>query len=187
MENNNKTSWRKNLDSRYISGEDLVSGLRGFKPEMVVVIERFSDTDTFDQTTQKTAIKTGFYLRELNGQMLHKPLILNKKNAEYCEKEFKSIYMEDWIGKPIVLYAQADKRFGHVARFKKYYPQAHKTVEPPKPVEVNVDEIVLQIELITELPQLAQYWSGLDIPTKNIEAILKAKDKRKSELENGNS
>ncbi len=183
----NKTHWKKNLDSRYISGEDLISGLHGLKPEMVVTIERFNDAETFDQNTQQKLVKTGFYLREVGGNMLHKPIILNNTNAKYCEKEFKTPFMEDWIGKPIVLYAQADKRFGHVARFKKYYPQAHKTVEPPKPVEVNVDEIVLQIELITELPQLAQYWSGLDIPTKNIEAILKAKDKRKSELENGNS
>jgi hypothetical protein len=50
-----------------------------------------------------------------------------------------------------------------------------------------VDEIVLQIELITELPQLAEYWKGLGGETQKIQAILKAKDKRKSELENGNS
>lgn len=183
-----KTHWKKNIDSRYISGEDLISGLRGFKPEMVVLIERFTDSETFDQSTQAKLTKTGFYLRELNGQMLHKPLILNSTNAKYCEKEFKTPFMEDWIGKPIVLYAMPDKRFGHVARFKKYYPQAHKTAEPVKTIELDeIQKIVLQIELITELPQLAEYWSGLDIPTKNIESILKAKDKRKSELENGNS
>jgi len=182
-----KTSWRKHLDSRYISGEDLVSGLRGFKPEMIVIIERFTDSETFDQNTQTKSIKTGFYLRELNGQMLHKPLILNSTNAKYCEKEFKTPFMEDWIGKPIVLYAMPDKRFGHVARFKKYYPQAHKAAEPVKPVEVDEAAIIEQFQLITELPQLAEYWKGLGGDIQKIEAILKAKDKRKSELENGNS
>ena len=182
----NKTHWKKNIDSRYISGEDLISGLRGLKPEMVVIIERFTDSETFDQSTQAKLTKTGFFLRELNGQMLHKPLILNSTNAKYCEKEFKTPFMEEWIGKPIVLYAMPDKRFGHVARFKKYYPQAHKA---PEPVQPNFDEVVLQIELLTELPQLAEYWKQLPKAIADNQTVIAAKDKRKKELEvaNGNS
>lgn len=115
------THWKKNNDSRYISGEDLQSGLNGLKPEMVVVIERFQDAETFDQTTNSKKTKTGFFLKELNGKSIYKPVILNNTNAKFCVNEFKSEYMENWLNKPFILYAAIDKRHGYVARFKKYF------------------------------------------------------------------
>lgn len=48
-----KTHWKKNNDSNFISGEDLISGLKGLKPEMVVVIEKFNDAESFDQKKTK--------------------------------------------------------------------------------------------------------------------------------------
>lgn len=120
----NLTHWKKNNDSKYISGEDLKSGLKGLKNEMVVIIDRFEDAETFDQNNQKKIIKTGFHLKELNGTPVYKPVILNNTNATFCVKEFGSEFMEHWLNKPFVLYAQADKRHGFVARFKKYYAPA---------------------------------------------------------------
>ncbi len=123
----NKTHWKKNNDPKYISGEDLKDGIeigKGLAPEMVVIIDRFEDSETFDQNQNAKVIKTGFWLKDLNGNKIYKPVILNNTNADFCIKEFKSQFMEDWLNKPLVLYARPDKRHGYVARFKKYYPPA---------------------------------------------------------------
>ena len=115
-----KTHWKKNNDSRYISGEDLQASLHGLKPEMTVTIERFSDTDTFDQNTQAKKTATGLFLKEVNGTSLYKPVILNATNARFFTKETGSPFMEDWVGVPVTLFALKDSRHGYVVRFKKY-------------------------------------------------------------------
>lgn len=116
----NKTHWKKNLDSRYISGEDLNAELNGLKKEMVVIISNFKDAETFDQKTQETKLRSGLFLKTLDGKDVYKPAILNATNAKFFIKEFGSEYLEDWTGKPITMYAQADKRHGFVVRFKSY-------------------------------------------------------------------
>lgn len=115
-----KTHWKKNNDSAFISGEDLKSSLKGLKPEMIVVIEKFKDDVTFDQNKQAKVTVSALYLKEVGGSMLYKPVILNKTNAKFFVKETGSEFMEDWLGKPVILNAVADSRHGFVVRFKKY-------------------------------------------------------------------
>lgn len=128
------THWKKNNDSRYISGEDLHNGItlnKGLKPSMVVTIEKFEDSETFDQNQQSKVTKTGFWLKDVEtGKMLYKPLILNNTNADFCIKEFNSEFLEHWLNKPVVLYAKQDRRHGYVARFRKHIPKKKKTISP---------------------------------------------------------
>jgi len=116
----NKTHWKKNLDSRYISGEDLQSGFKGLKQEMIVCIEKTNEGKTFDKKKQDDVVVSALYLKEVNGNSLYKPVVLNKTNARFFIKEFSSEYIEDWIGKPVIMYAQKDSRHGYVVRFKTY-------------------------------------------------------------------
>lgn len=171
MEITNLTHWKKNNDSRYISGEDLKSGLNGLKPEMVVVIDSFQDSETFDMKAQKTITRTGFWLKELNGNKIYKPVILNNTNANFCAKEFKSDFMEHWIGKPFVLFAQADKRHGFVARFKKYYPPAISDVTA-----------LATIKASTTLTELQTNWKKLTPQEQALPTVLALKDQLKTEL-----
>jgi len=166
-----KTHWKKNNDSRYISGEDLMSRLKGLKPEMHVVIDRFEDAETFDQTTQSKSVKTGFFLKELNGESVYKPVILNNTNAKFCVKEFGSDFMEDWLNKPLVVYAMPDKRHGFVARFKKYYP--------PSISDVNALTILNQS---TSLIELQYNWSKLNKQEQALPTVMALKDKLKNSL-----
>lgn len=115
-----KTLWRKNLDSKYISGEDLMLGVKGLKPEMIVELVRFNDDKTFDKNKAADVMVSALYLKEIGGANLYKPVILNKTNAKFFVKETGSDYIEDWIGRPVVMFAQKDSRFGHVVRFKTY-------------------------------------------------------------------
>jgi hypothetical protein len=114
-----KTHWKKNIDSRYISGEDMQSGLRGLRPEMMVKLTKSNDATTFDKQKNEDIIKTALWLTDLKtGNMIYKPAILNTTNAQFFIKEFGSEYIEDWQDKPVIMYAKPDKRHGYVVRFK---------------------------------------------------------------------
>ena len=115
-----KIHWRKNLDSKYMCGEDLNSSLKGLKPEMVVCIERFNDDKTFDKNKSADVVVSALYLKEVNGSALYKPVILNKTNARFFIKETGSEFIDDWIGRPVTMFAQKDSRHGYVVRFKAY-------------------------------------------------------------------
>lgn len=173
----NLTHWKKNNDSRYISGEDLQNGEvlnKGLKKEMVVVIEKFEDSKTFDQQSQSEAIKTGFWLKELNGKTLYKPCILNNTNAKFCIEEFKSEFMEHWINKPFVLYALPHKRHGFVARFKKYYAPATVT-------DVNA---LTKLNLVTSKEDFKIVWANLTTEEKRLTTVISKKDELIKKYEN---
>jgi hypothetical protein len=168
------THWKKNNDSRYISGEDLHNGIimgKGLRPEMVVFIDSFEDVKTFDKKQKEEIIKTGFNLTELNGSKLYKPVVLNNVNASFCIKEFKSEFMEHWLNKPLVLYAMPDKTHGFVARFKKYYPPAIS--------DVNALTILNQS---TSLSELQANWSKLNKQEQALPTVMALKDKLKTSL-----
>lgn len=177
-----KTHWKKNNDSRYISGEDLMSGLRGLKPEMNVILISHQDSETFDQKSQNTIIKTGLWMQEIGGQNVYKPVILNNTNAKFLIKEFGSEFIEDWFGKPVVLYAQKDKRHGYVARFKKYYPNQAAAPQQPQVSQEDINTVLQQIELQTDLDGLGKYYLGLDSILKSSPQIIAAKDAAKIKL-----
>ena len=172
METAEKTHWKKNIDSRYISGEDLKSSLRGLRPEMVVVVDDMKDSPTFDQSTQKEVTKTSLWLKELNGNKVYKPVILNTTNAKFFVNEFKSEFIKDWYGKPVVLFAMPDKRFGHVARFKHYYP----------PAQVTDTNALATLNKATSVSQLGELWASLSIEEKKLPTVLSLKETLKSKL-----
>jgi hypothetical protein len=158
-----KTSWKKNLDSRYISGEDLQESFNGLRPEMIVEIEKFEDTETFDQQKNSKVIKTGLFLKEVGGKSLYKPAILNKTNGRFLLKEFGSDALEDWIGKPVIMFSQKDSRHGYVVRFKKFVkPQLVKGSE-------NFDKCVKAIASGFTIDQIKKRY----IVSEEVEALLK--------------
>jgi hypothetical protein len=168
-----RTHWRKHLDPRYISGEDLKASLHGLQPEMVVCVAEMKDAPTFDQSTQKEVTKTSLWLRNLaNNQMIYKPVILNVSNAKFFSKEFNSDFIEDWYEKPVVLFAMPDKRFGHVARFKHYYP-------PAKVTDTNALSVLSKASSLTELGEM---WASLTPEEKKLPTVIALKDSLKQKL-----
>jgi hypothetical protein len=174
-----KTPWRKNLDKRYISGEDLLNGEllgKGLKKEMVVTLAKFNDAPAFDQKLQKEVDKTAIWLKEYpSGKMLYKPVLLNVENGEFLSKEIGNgtLYIDDFdFTKPVVLYARPDKRHGHVARFKKYYPPAQIT---------DTNAIKVLSESIS-LDSLAENWGKLTPQEKNLPTVLAKKEELKKQF-----
>jgi len=171
-----KTPWRKNLDKRYISGEDLLTELRGLRKEMVVTLGSWEDAPAFDQKAQKEVDKTAIWLKEYpSGTPLYKPALLNVINGEFLSNEIggNSIFIDDFDKtKPFILYAQPDKRHGHVARFKKYYP----------PIEISDVAAKEKLNTSKTLPELQTNWMSLSADEKNLPSVIALKDKLKGEL-----
>lgn len=115
------THWKKNNDSNFISGEDLIGNVKGLQPEMIVILDKFTDAESFDQKKQSKVVVTGLFFKTIDNKQVYKPAILNKTNAKFFVKETGSDFMENWIGKTVVMYAQKDSRHGHVVRFKTYH------------------------------------------------------------------
>lgn len=173
METQTKTHWRKNLDPRYVSGEDLKASLHGLSPEMIVAIHEMKDAPTFDQSTQKEVTKTSLWLMNLaTKQVIYKPVILNVSNAKFFAKEFNSDYIEDWYGKPVVLFAMPDKRFGFVARFKHYYP----------PATITDTAAIASLNMATSLAELGEKWAILSADEKKLPTVLSTKESLKTKL-----
>jgi len=167
MEPTTKTHWRKNLDPRYISGEDLKASLHGLRPEMVCCVTEMKDAPTFDQSMQKEVTKTSLWLTDLaTKQLIYKPVILNVSNAKFFAKEFNSDYIEDWYNKPVVLFAQPDKRFGHVARFKHYFP----------PAKATDTEALAKLNACTTQDEFKAAWSTISAEEKKLPTVLALKD-----------
>lgn len=180
MSTEQKIPWRKNLDPRYISGEDLLRGEamgKGLRPEMVVTMAKFNDAPTFDKTSQAEVTKTAIWLNEYpSGKPLYKPVILNVTNGEFLSKEIGggSIYITDFDHtKPFVLWAQPDRRHGHVARFKKYYPPAQVS-------DANAIALLNAAEKTSDA--LNKVWGELSAEEKKLPSVLAVVNKLKSEL-----
>src|ERR1017187_8699435 len=96
--------WKKNLDSNFLNGEDLKFSRNGLKPEMVVVIEKINDAESFDQNKQQKSKVTTLTLKEVGGQELYKPIVLNKVNGKMLEKIYPTTNANayEWIGKPFI-------------------------------------------------------------------------------------
>lgn len=158
----NKTLWKKNLDSKYISGEDLQLSNKGLKPEMVVTIERFNDDKTFDKQKNSDVIISALYLKEVNGAALYKPVVLNRTNAKFFVKETGSDFMEDWLNKPVIVYAQKDSRHGFVVRFKSYVkPNLVKDSEMFKQAKIALEKGTATMDKIKSRYQVSTEVEGL--------------------------
>lgn len=158
----NKTLWKKNLDSKYISGEDLQLSNKGLKPEMVVTIERFNDDKTFDKQNNSDVIVSALYLKEVNGAALYKPVVLNRTNAKFFVKETGSDFMEDWLNKPVIVYAQKDSRHGFVVRFKSYVkPNLVKDSEMFKQAKIALEKGTATMDKIKSRYQVSTEVEGL--------------------------
>ncbi len=174
-----KTPWKKNLDPRYISGEDLLNGEsmgKGLRKEMAVTLASFNDAPTFDQKTQSEGDSTAVWVKEFpSGKLVYKPCILNIRRGEFLSKEIgkDSIFIDDFdTTKPFVMYAKPDRRHGHVVAFKKYNPPS--TVDPKK--------ALAKIEESTTLEELKINWDSLTKEERALPSVLALKETFKDTL-----
>lgn len=166
-----KTHWKKNNDSTYISGEDLHSELNGLKKDAPVILSSFKNGLTYDQNNNEKVTKTVLYFTDEQGKALYKGVVLNNTSAKFFVSEFKSDYVDDWIGKKCNMYAQVDKRHGFVVRFKKYFA-------PP----IDVANCKSTLESAADLDTLVAAWKTLSNAEQSNAQVIKFKNELKEKL-----
>lgn len=179
MEKQEKTPWKKHIDKRYISGEDLKFGVemgRGLRPEMVVTVAKHNTAKTYDAQKREEVDNMALWLAEYpSGKMLYKPIILNNTNGDFLAKEIGggSIYIDDFDKTvPFVLYAKPDKRFKFVARVKKYFA----------PVTFDFKPTLAAMDKLKTKDELVEFWTKLGGSVQNIPEVSAKKDELKSKL-----
>ena len=172
-----KTAFRKNLDKRYISGEDLQNGKelgKGLKSEMIVTLAKFNDAPAFDQKTQSEVNKTAIWMKEYpSGKLVYKPCLLNVGRSAFMAKELanNSLFIDDCdVTKPFIMYAKPDRRHGFVVAFKKYYPKV-----------VNDKNALAILNESTNLKELGEAWTSLSGEEKALKTVIELKNKLKDE------
>lgn len=174
-----KTAFRKNLDKRYISGEDLQNGEelgKGLRKEMVVTLAKFNDAPAFDQKSQSEVNKTAIWMKEHpSGKLIYKPCLLNVGRAEFLSKELanSSLFIDDCdVTKPFVLYAKPDRRHGFVVAFKKHYA-------PSTLSDVKGKDILNKSKTMDELKT---NWSKLSQEEQSLPTLTALKETLKTSL-----
>lgn len=97
-----KTHFKKLRNPNYIGSYELMTG--GTPTELTVTIEK-----SVKETIQNGDKKEEAMIIYLKG---HKPMIVNSTNAKAISSCLGSPYIEDWVGKKIVLYVAKVKAFG---------------------------------------------------------------------------
>ena len=174
-----RTPFRKNLDKRYISGEDLKNGIalgKGLRPEMVVTLAKFNDANAFDQKTQSEISKTAIWMKEYpSGKMIYKPCLLNVTRSEFMSEELanNSLFLDDCdLTKPFVMYAKTHKRHAFVVEFKKYLA--------PNPA--SPEKAIIKLNACKTLAELKTVFGGLTSNEQILPSVVALKDKLKVKL-----
>lgn len=100
------THWKKGFDVRYIGSHD-------FQPnqELKVTIETIKTENVELFNGSKNEMKSCVLVTFKGGK---KPMILNNTNCKIITKNLKTPYLEEWVGKTIILYVAKVRAFGEV-------------------------------------------------------------------------
>lgn len=116
-----KTPWKKLQNKDYLGECDFLPG-----EEKTVTIDSITTSEVMGdggKTAEKPIMK---FKEEI------KPLIVNTTNFKMLQKLFESRYIEDWLGKKVILYGDPNVKFGKElvggVRVKKELPLTTKNI-----------------------------------------------------------
>jgi hypothetical protein len=120
-----ETHWKQNFDYKYTGTYELKQG-----ETKTLVISRTATEEVMSTTGQKQLCFVAYFSRQ------EKPMILNKTNCKTITKMYGA-YVENWIGKAIIIESKLVKSFGEMVdalRVKNSIPVTSKPAdfEPAK-------------------------------------------------------
>lgn len=99
------THYRKVFDSPYLSAADIVD------PVVLTIARVTQETDKTKKT--KDVFNTAYFQeREIRPGEKLKPMILNATNSKMMDRLTGTPFIEDWAGKRVTVYVDANVRFG---------------------------------------------------------------------------
>lgn len=161
-----KTHWKSMHNYDYLGAYSLDG-----KDEMVLTIKKVTQEDVKGASGRSESCMVIYFEEE------NKPMICNKTNAKAINKLYDTPYLEDWVGKAIVLGAEKVSAFGETTEALR--------VKPYKPkVKIDTKPIVAKINTATTLDELKTIWTALSKNEQNNTEVITAKDNKKNELTN---
>ena len=102
---NDKTHYRKAFDSPYLSSADIV------EPTVLTIASVTLESDKSKKT--KDSFNTAYFVEKQirQGEPL-KPMILNASNSRTMKDLTGSHFIDDWAGTQVMVYVDANVRFG---------------------------------------------------------------------------
>lgn len=156
----NLTHWKKLTNPNYIGSYSLQP-----KEERIVMVEKVV-REMVNGADGKKEECTVAYLKN------EKPLILNKTNCKIMTAIYGTPYIEQWMGKYIILYATPVKAFGETVEALRI-----KRMLPSNPD--SIDTITGKINACKTLEEMNAYF--LSLPVKNEVVINLCKKKKEAE------
>lgn len=129
--NDQKTHWRKIVESDYLAGADLDDG-HGNHPAITVTIANARPEKVMDPGTKKE--ESCLILKFQEPQ--YKPMICNATNAKAISKATGSEYIQDWGGRQITIGTEKVRAFGEIwdaLRVKPFAPKPATTAQTAQP------------------------------------------------------
>ena len=168
-----KIHWRKNKDPKFLNGEDLKYNLaNGVTDGMPVEISGVNTTESFDPNSQVKTQVAELRFKTLDGAPISKGIIPGKWAATFMKYNgIKSPFLNDWVGVKLIVYAQPDKRFGHVVRFKKYTPS------------FDDRPYLSALNNCKNMDELVKCYTNFDVKVKNMPSVIKVKNDLKTKYE----
>jgi len=158
-----KTHWKKNYNSDYLDSESFNG------KDTILKIARTATKKVYAAGEDAKDCFIVFF------DGVKKPMILNKTNAKTITKVVGSPYVEDWIGKLIVLGVEKVKAFGDVVEALRV-----RNIKPAPAKAVDYTAEIDTLRGCTSLEQLQTTYLGLNAAAKL--ALVGVKDEMKAVL-----
>lgn len=156
------THWKQNFNYNYTGAYELQPG-----EERLLTILRTAHEEVPDQSGKKQDCFVAYFKES------SKPMILNKTNCKTIAKIY-SPFVENWVGKQIIVKAETVKAFGEMVdalRVKSVKPE-QKTADYSKQIE--------SLKACTTLEQLQKIYLALNDAERK--ATVSVKDEMKTKL-----
>ena len=158
-----KTHWKNNFDYQYLGGYSI----EGDDLELTIVEVKQEEVKGQSGRDETCMV---IYFEEVD-----KGMICNKTNAKTIQKVHGSPYIEDWIGKRILLGTEKVSAFGETTdalRIRQVKPKAN----------IDPSDAIDKLKGALDMSDLQSIWKSLSKDEQNHKEIINTKNTMKNEL-----
>jgi hypothetical protein len=159
-----KTHWKKNYNYDYLGSYSLPDG-----KDVTLTIAKTAKEKVIGANGKKEECFVVYFSNA------EKPMILNRTNAKTITKVVGSPFVEDWVGKTVIVGVDTVSAFGESVEALRV-----RNIKPAPAKAVDYTAEIDTLRACTSLAQLQDVYLGLNAAAKA--ALVKVKDEMKAAL-----